>query len=98
MDKLLSLPANGSAHGGEIDALIGWIHWLMLILFVGWGLFYVYCLIRFRRSKNPKADYKGVRNHYSSYIELAVAGIEVVLLIGFSIPIWSEAVATLPDQ
>ena len=32
----LGLPALATAHGGQIDNLIGLIHIFMLILFVGW--------------------------------------------------------------
>jgi cytochrome c oxidase subunit 2 len=58
----LGLPPLATAHGGQIDSLIGWIHVFMLILFVGWGSFFVYALVRFRRSRNPVADYTGVKN------------------------------------
>jgi len=36
------------------------VHWLMLVLFTGWGSYFVYVLLRFRRSRNAKADYRGV--------------------------------------
>ena len=54
------MPALAAAHGGQIDSLIGWIHVFMFILFIGWGGFFVYCLFRFRKSRNPVADYAGV--------------------------------------
>ena len=48
MTEWMGLPALASAHGGQIDSLIGWIHVFMLVLFVGWGGFIAYCLVRFR--------------------------------------------------
>ena len=42
MTDWLGLPALAAAHGGQIDSLIGWIHVFMLILFVGWGGFFLY--------------------------------------------------------
>lgn len=92
------MPVDASKHGFEIDQLIAIIHWLMLVLFVGWGAFYLYTLVRFRAKKNPKADYVGVKSHMSSYVEGLVALVEVVLLIAFSIPLYSKAVAGLPSE
>ena len=59
MTEWLGLPALASTHGGQIDAMIGWVHVFMLILFVGWGGFFAYTLVRFRRSRHPVADYTG---------------------------------------
>src|SRR3990172_13150703 len=95
--RKLGLPMNASEHGGEIDATIGYVHALMLVLFIGWGIFFVYTLFRFRRSRNPRANYRGVKGHLSSWLELGVALIEAVLLIGFSIPIWAKRVEDFPD-
>jgi cytochrome c oxidase subunit 2 len=92
------MPALAAANGSQIDNLIGWIHIFMLILFVGWGGFIAYCLVRFRRSRNPVADYTGVRSHASNYAEIAVAVVEAVLLVGFSIPLWAARVDHLPAE
>jgi cytochrome c oxidase subunit 2 len=98
MTEWLGLPALASAHGGQVDGLIGWTHVFMLILFVAWGGFYVYCLVRFRRSRNPVANYTGVKSHASNYSEIAVAVVEGVLLFGFAIPIWSARVDAMPPH
>ena len=88
--------ALAAAHGGQIDSLIGWIHIFMLILFVGWGGFFLYTIVRFRKSRNPVADYQGVTSHRSTYLEVGVAVVEAVLLIGFAIPLWATRVEALP--
>lgn len=98
MEGLLGLPTDYSYHGAAINSLLSWVHWLMLVLFVGWGGFYLLCLFKFRQKKNPKADYHGVKNHVSTYLEIGVAAIEALLLIGFSIPIWAKAVDNFPDE
>ena len=95
--RSLGLPSvSASTQGPQIDNIISIVHWLMLVLFVGWGAYFIFTLIKFRASKNPKADYKGVRNHYSSYIEGLVAVIEVALLFGFAFPIWASRVNDVP--
>lgn len=98
MTEWLGLPSLAAQHGGQIDSLIGWIHVFMLILFVGWGSFFLYCLVRFRRSRQPVADYAGVRSHRSSYLEVGVAVVEAVLLFGFAIPLWAARVDRMPSE
>jgi cytochrome c oxidase subunit 2 len=98
MTEWMGLPPLAAAHGAQIDNLIGWIHIFMLILFVGWGGFFLYTLVRFRKSRNPVADYKGVTSNRSTYLEVAVAVVEAVLLIGFAIPLWAARIGDIPPE
>ena len=67
------LPINISQQGSGIDEVNAITHWLMLVLFVGWGGFFIFSLVKFRASKNDKADYDGAKSHMSSLLEAAVA-------------------------
>lgn len=96
MLEWLGMPVAASAHAGDIDRLMVLVHWLMLVLFVGWSIFFIFVLIRFRRSANPVASYTGLRGNWSTSIEGAVLLAEVVLLTFFSIPAWSQRVDALP--
>ena len=96
--NLLFMPVLASEHGKDVDNFIVYVHILMAVLFVGWLGYFAYTLFRFRQSRNPKADHVGVTSHASSYIELAVAGIEAVLLIGFAVPLWAKVVDKFPDK
>ena len=98
MTEWLRLPPLASAHGGQIDGMIGWVHVFMLILFVGWGGFFTYCLIRFRKSRHPVANYTGAKTHTSSYLEVGVAVVEAILLFGFAIPLWAARVDRMPSE
>src|SRR6266699_1038616 len=98
MEKLLGLPVLASEHGKDVDNLIIYVHWLMIVLFVGWLGYFAYALFRFHRSRNPKADYVGVQNHASNYIEAAVALVEGVLLIFVAVPLWARAVDKFPNE
>lgn len=95
--KLMGLPVLASDHGQEVDNFIMYVHWLMIVLFLGWLSYFLYTLWRFRRSRHPKADYLGVRSHASNYLEGAVAFVEAVLLIAFAIPLWAKVVDEFPD-
>ena len=59
MLNLLGLPVEASTHAAEIDHMIVLVHWLMLVLFVGWGAFFLFVLFRFRKGANPKAELHG---------------------------------------
>ena len=98
MTNWLGLPALASSHGGQIDGMIGWVHLFMLILFVGWGGFFIYSLIRFRRSRHPVANYTGAKSHASSYLEAGVAVVEAILLFGFAIPLWAARTGDIPPE
>jgi cytochrome c oxidase subunit 2 len=97
LDSLFYVPEAASAHAADIDFLNDLVHWLMLVLFVGWGSFFAYTLVRFRRSRNPQASYGGVKSHASSYLEIGVAVVEGILLLGFSIPLWADRLDEPPS-
>ncbi len=84
------MPPDYSAHGAELDRLNANVHWLMLILFVGWGLVFLFMITRFRASKHPKAIYHGTKSHLSTYAEFGILVVEIVLLVVFSIPLWAR--------
>lgn len=91
-------PPNASNDGGGIDQLIFYVHVLMVALFIGWLVYFLYCMVRFRAGANPKADYVGVTGHMSTYLEGVIAVIEAVLLIGFAIPLWAKATNEFPAE
>ena len=94
----LGLPINSSSHGLLIDNMIGWVHWLMILLFIGWGIYLIIAMIKFNSKTNPKADYHGVQSHYSQYAEYGVIVFEAFLLIGLSIPLYTQLKTTLPED
>ena len=98
MSKLFPFPVVASAHGHDIDMMIYLVHILMAILFVGWGIFFITALVKFNKWWHPKANYTGVTSHVSTQLEVLVAVIEIILLVGFSIPFWAKQVNALPDR
>jgi cytochrome c oxidase subunit 2 len=90
----IGLPENFSAHGGQVDHMMEVVHWFMLALFVGWTLFFMFCLWRFWHKRSPKGSYEGVRSHLSSHVEIGVIIVEAVLLLGFAFPLWAKRVDT----
>ena len=80
INEFLGQPPNASEHGYQIDHILEFAHWFMGALFVGWSAFFIFVLIRFRKSRHPKADHAGVRSGISTHLEFSVVLIEAVLL------------------
>ncbi len=91
------MPPDASVDGHRIDQLINIIHWFMGALFVGWAVFLVYCLVRYRQRPGHHAIPEPVKGSLSKYVEGGVIVIEAVLLLAFSIPIWASVKNDLPS-
>ena len=94
---ILGLPEVASVKGVAVDDLMVYVHWLMLALFIGWSLYFVYTLWRFNARRNPVADHEGSKSKIPKYTEVAVVLAEAVLLLGIAIPLWAKNVSKFPD-
>lgn len=92
------LPFDASTHGWEIDRLIVILHIFMALLFVGWFIFLCTALIKFRQRPGHKADPHAGHSKISNYLEVAVAIFEVILLVGFSVPLFNNYRNQLPNK
>ncbi|MEI6870902.1 MAG: hypothetical protein WCL08_01335 [Verrucomicrobiota bacterium] len=98
LNKWMGIVPNASEHGRSVEHMLEMCHWFMLLLFVCWGTFFLISVYKFNMSRNPRADYHGVRSHASSHAEVAVVLIEAALLLGFAVPLWGRRVVDIPDQ
>ena len=96
--QLMGLPVMASEHGKNVDWLLIYMHWLMIVLFIGWIAFFFYAVFRFSKSRHPKADYIGARGHASSWAEGAVAVIELFILFVLAVPWWYKLVDKPPSE
>jgi len=90
MSGWLGLPVQASAQAVQLDRVTLLVHALMAVLFVGWSVYFVYVLFRFRQRRQPAADHHGSRGHWSTWSEIGVAVVEILLLAAFSIPAWAS--------
>lgn len=91
------LPPDISTHGAGVDQLINVVHWFMGALFLVWGAFFIYCLFRFRARPGHQATYELPKAKASKYSEVLVVVVEIVLLFGFSIPVWAHVKNDFPQ-
>lgn len=84
------LPPQLATHGDKIDLLIFVLHVFMAVLFFGWGIYFVYCLFKFRARAGHAATYEPVKGGASKLVEVAVIVFELVVLFGLSMPVWLD--------
>ncbi|HSA58154.1 MAG TPA: cytochrome c oxidase subunit II [bacterium] len=92
------LPPDVSAHGAIIDQIILIMHVFMVALFVGWGLFFVYCLVRFRQRPGHKARHEIPHSKLPKFLEIGVVIFEAFILVGLSYPAWSKLRTAFPPR
>ena len=90
------LPPDVPKNGHKVDELINLVHWFMGVLFVGWGIFFVYCLVRFRQRPGHQANCELIKAKPFKYAGIGVAIFEAVILLGFSMPIWASVKNDIP--
>jgi cytochrome c oxidase subunit II len=90
------LPFAASAHAVEFDAVLTSIHVHMAIQAVAWGAFFVYCLFRFRASRQPAPSPHTLRPGLPVVAIAIVIFGDAVLLAASAMPVWLKR-ATPPD-
>ena len=104
-----SLPPNGAMHGAQIDGLMVVIHLLMAVVFMGWLVYFVLALVRGSRpvvsaGPAPKAGggppKKGPsgRGRVGMLSEVAIASVEIAILVGLALPLWSQRSEEAPPE
>jgi cytochrome c oxidase subunit 2 len=88
--------ADVSAHAADIDRVLWLVHLLMLVLFAGWGAYFVWALVRFRAGRQKTADPAGAQGRFASATEIGVVIAEAVLLVGLALPLWFARTSAQP--
>jgi len=87
------LPPAASLHAADIDLVLTLVHVLMAVLFVGWGAYFVWVLVRFRRGRQPRANAAGAAGRWALGVEGGVVVVEALLLVVVALPIWYARMA-----
>lgn len=92
MKDVFQSPPPVTEHGWNVDRMIVFVHVMMGVLFVGWTLYFLACLLKFRKTVHPKAESEGPGKLWSTLAEYVVIVAEVVLIISFAAPLWGEVI------
>jgi cytochrome c oxidase subunit 2 len=96
-DYGLWLPKSASTFAHEIDSAINLVHILMLIMFVVWGVFFIYFLAKFREKSGQRVSYKGFPKVIVPVSMIAfVTVFDIYMLFGHDIPFWHKLKTDFP--
>ena len=94
----IGLPPAASSYAGNIDWLMGLLHAVMISIFVAWGIFFVFCLIRYRARDGERAVYHQAGESASFIPDGLVLAFEIWLILAFGIPLWSSIKQSTPPE
>jgi cytochrome c oxidase subunit 2 len=98
------LPIAASTYAGKIDFGIWLIHVVMIAIFVLWGIFFTYLLIKYRKRPGVPAEREAHDNHSlmgelkSLTPDFIVMGLEIALIIFYALPGWNAIKMQMPDE
>ena len=81
MLEWLGLPVQASAHAAELDHMTVLVHWLMLVLFIGWSLFFG---LRVAVIAESLVEAVGTEAFAASLAAVRAVGVEVVAVVARS--------------
>ncbi|MBI3299794.1 MAG: cytochrome c oxidase subunit II [Elusimicrobia bacterium] len=90
------LPVQASDFAADIDRGLIIIHWAMALIFVLWGIFFVYLLVRYRHRDGHKVERSHMSLAVSMTPDVAVLGFEILLIAVYAVPSWSRMKITVP--
>ena len=91
------LPVAASTIAKDIDFGIYLIHAAMIFIFVAWGIFFTYLLLRYRRREGVRAKVGHDNALMSLLPDFAVLVFEIGLIAFYAIPKWSHIKMSMPD-
>ena len=96
MTHWLGMPPDWSESGHHIDFLIGLVHWAMVLIALGFVVYFVWVLVKFRAGSGREVSYEGARGRLGLSVAFAIFLAEIAILAFVEIPLMSER-AKMPD-
>ena len=97
MERWMRLPIQASEHAQAVDHMITSVHWLIGGLGLLFGLFFLFCLIRFNRRAHPRASHANVSPRIAWILIGAITVVELWELFFVAIPLWASRVSNFPS-
>lgn len=92
------VPVKASTYAAQLDTQLDIFHWAMLLIFVLWGIYFVYCLAHYRARPGVPA----VRGQLSVAKSMVPDGIilvfEMFMIFVIGLPVWAQVMETFPEE
>ena len=95
------LPVAASTHARDIDFSLSLIHGVMLVIFVLWSIYLVWCLIHYRSREGHHASYPKESRKSSALSFLPdglILAFEIWLIFVLGFPLWAKIREQLPSE
>lgn len=94
------LPVAASTYAKDIDFGIILIHAAMFAIFILWGIFFTYLLVRYRRREGVPAQREEDHGWFSKSLipDIVVLIFEIGLIVFYAIPVWSRIKTSWPKR
>ncbi|OGR85330.1 MAG: hypothetical protein A3J74_05365 [Elusimicrobia bacterium RIFCSPHIGHO2_02_FULL_57_9] len=97
MNNFLGLPLAASTFADDIDFGIRLIHYAMFAIFILWGIFFTYLILRYRRREGVSAQREKSHSALGSLMpDIIVMVFEIALIAFYAIPVWSRIKINFP--
>src|SRR5271155_4390954 len=91
------LPVQASTIAKDIDGGIYLIHGLMFAIFILWGIFFTYLLIRYRKREGVSAERHEEKGLLAGlWPDITVMVLEILLIVFYAIPGWNRIKLNFP--
>ncbi len=91
------LPIAASTYAEQIDFGIRLIHYVMFAIFILWGIFFTYLLVKYRQRPGVPAEREETHNAFKGLIpDFVVMIFEIALIAFYAIPVWSKIKMQFP--
>ncbi|MGE3840867.1 MAG: cytochrome c oxidase subunit II [Vicinamibacterales bacterium] len=97
MAEWLGLPIVASPQAADVSGAVLLLHGFMLVVFVGWLVYFAYAVWRFRAHSRPPAS-RPVSAQLAVALVAVVTIYEIVELVAFALPAWNKRVDSVPDR
>jgi cytochrome c oxidase subunit 2 len=94
----IGLPEPVSSYAPQVDSLMLLLHVVMVGIFVVWGVFFIYCLVRYRARDGERGIYHQSGEKASFIPDGLILAFEIWLILAFGIPLWASVKQETPPE